>query len=106
VSYGCCRGGLSLATTINGMKAEERKSPLFVRQDSRTSAALNRQGRPSEDFCSYADAYWRAAQTLFRQHFTPMTKDDLDALPIAFMYRHAAVRVLAYSFESGGRQSP
>jgi hypothetical protein len=72
------------------MNPSERKSSLFVRRDSGTSAEFNRQGRSSEEFDAYADAYRRAAQTLFREHFTPKTKIDLDALPIAFMYRHAA----------------
>jgi hypothetical protein len=66
------------------------KSSIFVRQTSRTNAALNRRGRPSDDFDFYADAYHRAGQTLFKEHFTPQTKNDLDALPICFMYRHAA----------------
>lgn len=72
------------------MDTSSQKSSIFVTQTSRTTAALNKRGKPSDDFDFYADAYHRAGQTLFKEHFTPQTKDDLDALPVCFMYRHAA----------------
>jgi hypothetical protein len=72
------------------MDVPPRKSSIFIRQNSKTSAALNRRGRSDEEFSSYGDAYRRAALALFKEHFTPKTSDDHDALPICFMYRHAA----------------
>ena len=72
------------------MDTSNPKSSIFVTVLLRTTAALNKRGKPSDDFDFYADAYRRAGQTLFKEHFTPQTKDDLDALPICFMYRHAA----------------
>jgi len=66
------------------------KSSVYVTNRSRTNVSLNFQGQPHDAFDLYADAYHRAGETLFETNFERQRQNDLDILPIAFLYRHAA----------------
>ena len=65
------------------------RSSVFVTGRSFTNVSLN-HGRPSDEFAAYAGAYHRAGQALFERNFTPETQEDVDVLPMGFLYRHAA----------------
>jgi hypothetical protein len=62
-----------------------------VPQWSCTNVSFNHRGQAAEDFDSYADAYRRAGRTLFETFARdPERAYEADAIPIAFLYRHAA----------------
>ncbi len=65
-------------------------SSVYVTHFSNTNASLDVGTEPADLWRATADAFHRAAQLLFKEHFLPETRNDLDVLPLAFLYRHAA----------------
>jgi hypothetical protein len=74
-----------------GTVRQSSTSSVYVPQRSWTNVSFNHQDRAAEEFGSYADAYRRAGRTLFETfERNPELACEADAIPIAFLYRHAA----------------
>lgn len=66
------------------------KSTVFKVLDfSDTNACLQFPHSGDQMFEPYAEAFRRAGRTLFEKNFLPETRNDLDALPMAFLYRQS-----------------
>jgi hypothetical protein len=81
---------VAIRGTLSGTEIPIMKpSTVFKSQISDTNACLKFRQHADEMFEPYASAFRRAGKALFELHFMPETRHDLDALPVAFLYRQA-----------------
>ena len=78
-------------------------SSIFKSHISDTNVCLNFRRHADDEFEPYAEAFRRAGKALFLLHFVPETRHDLDALPVAFLYRHAVELSLKAIIRSGNK---